>query len=158
MKILFLDVDGVLNNHAKQPGSVYCGIDPACMGRLSRVLAATGARLVISSAWRYMILNGAMTLDGFKYLLYTHGLVDNTEGGDVVIGHTEGDVNPGSRTDRAELCRGWLAMNPGATTFAAVDDLDLGYADLGIPFVQTDGKIGLTDADADRLIELLGAA
>lgn len=42
------------------------------------------------------------------------------------------------------------------TTFAAVDDDDDGFAAAGIPAVITDGKRGLTEADADRLIALLG--
>jgi hypothetical protein len=52
MKPLFLDIDGVLNAHEPHPGSLYNGIRPDCMGRLNRVLKATGASLVISSAWR----------------------------------------------------------------------------------------------------------
>jgi hypothetical protein len=39
-----------------------------------------------------------------------------------------------------------------------VDDLDLGIREAGHPFVQTDGAVGLTVADAERLVELLGRA
>jgi hypothetical protein len=36
-----------------------------------------------------------------------------------------------------------------------VDDLDLGISAAGHPFVHTDGKIGITDENADELIRLL---
>jgi len=57
MKILFLDVDGVLNSqestrksHHKK-GSII-GIDPEYVLLLHRILEATDAKVVVSSTWR----------------------------------------------------------------------------------------------------------
>lgn len=74
MRLLFLDIDGVLNCHEDIFATGIHTIDPVKVRRLNRIVRETGAEIVISSAWRYMILSGAMTLDGFRYMLNTHGL------------------------------------------------------------------------------------
>src|SRR5262245_22677615 len=53
-RVLFLDVDGVLNHEAAFT-TMKLGpapIDPACVAQLDRVVEATGAKIVLSSAWR----------------------------------------------------------------------------------------------------------
>jgi hypothetical protein len=156
MKPLFLDIDGVLNAHEPHPGSLYNGIRLDCMGRLNRVLKATGASLVISSAWRYIILGRHMTSNGFEYLLISHGLVA-PQG--VVLGLTEPDE---AAPCRGQLIRKWLSDHGGPSAFASwavVDDdpmnMNLGD-DAQHRLVKTDGSHGMTDADAERLISLLG--
>ena len=72
--LIFLDIDGVRNDHEPYPNQ-YCGTLPRCVEVLNALLAAVPtAQLVISSAWRYLILNGSMTLAGFEALLLTHGV------------------------------------------------------------------------------------
>lgn len=153
MKVLFLDIDGVLNDHAKHANG-YCGTKPECVAEMNRVLAATGCKIVISSAWRYMVLCGSMTLNGLEQLLLTHGLACNGR----LIGFTRRDVSA-EVSDRGAQIREWLMLHGSdVERYAVVDDLDLGISECGHPFVQTDGARGLTEADADRLIELLGRA
>lgn len=74
-KILFLDVDGVLNGHDFHEGAQSNTIRRNCIDQLSAILKATNCHVVLSSAWRYMILGNAMKLGGFEYLLRTHGCV-----------------------------------------------------------------------------------
>lgn len=151
MKVLFLDIDGVLNGHFFDRAAESSTINPACVARLNRVLAETRCSIVISSAWRYMILGGAMTLRGFEYMLRTHGV--HCVGG--VIGHTRADTSPGSDyEERGRQCREWLKDHPEVKTFACVDDAQVGFS--GLPIVRTDGAKGLTDEDAAALIGLLG--
>ena len=63
MKLIFLDIDGVLNNEVhyskeaheqrfKEPGEVH-DIDRHNVELLNELVANTGARIVISSTWRY---------------------------------------------------------------------------------------------------------
>lgn len=53
MKLLFLDIDGVLNDHARYPNG-YCPIREELVGHLNLILGAVpDLRLVLSSAWRY---------------------------------------------------------------------------------------------------------
>jgi hypothetical protein len=160
-KLLFLDLDGVLNGHEKHPDSHYCGMRPDLVQRLNRVLyAVPDAKIVISSAWRYMILEGAMTLKGFQYLISIHGVA----AWDRLHGHTAADVPPDEQPSHGDV-ETWAAnglrwrneqiaayvAEHKPTRWAVVDDLPLSVPN----FVQTDGTIGLTDADADRLIAIL---
>lgn len=58
MKILFLDIDGVLNSHefwirCRELGLIPDDqIDPQAVERLNRLTDATGAKIVVSSTWR----------------------------------------------------------------------------------------------------------
>ncbi len=54
MKIIFLDVDGVLN-HAECFRNVDTNrvVDPACVRRVNTIHARTGAQICISSTWRF---------------------------------------------------------------------------------------------------------
>ena len=164
MRILFLDIDGVLNAHEPFDPVVGCGrIYHDKVEQLNRVLVATGANLILSSAWRYQILNGWCTIEGFSWLLRTHGVL-----GGRLLGHTAADTMhdgawdgiPGSwpiHNERGKQIADWWLAHPEfrGDRYAVVDDLDLGISEAGHPFVQTNGKVGLTDVDADKLITLL---
>lgn len=153
MKVLFLDIDGVLNDHsvaATRGISQYCGIQGDKVALLNQVTDKTGCKLVLSTAWRYMIHNEAMTLRGFEYMLITHGL-----SGDI-IGLTREDRNDGD--DRGSQIMDWLIANGndiGANEYVILDDLDLNLSKFGSKFVQTNGDRGLTQEDVDKLVEIL---
>ena len=53
-KLIFLDVDGVLNCHStKDRCHGYIGIDDEKVSLLKQIATATGAEIVLSSTWRY---------------------------------------------------------------------------------------------------------
>lgn len=55
MRVLFLDVDGVLNRTGFHPGEsvgLRSWIEPELAQRLSEVLRVTGAEIVLASDWR----------------------------------------------------------------------------------------------------------
>lgn len=147
MKIIFLDIDGVLN------GSMWIGpgqptISAVCVANLNYILKETKAKLVISSTWRDQILNGKMTIAGFAYLLRSHGIDCEIEG----ITPSDGQVN-----GRPNQIAYWLDQNKGRVTeFVILDDQNYGFNTTA--FVQTDPKLGLTQKDADRVILKLGRA
>lgn len=144
--LIFLDMDGVVNDHT-QTESGFCGVLPRCAAQLNRILRATDAEIVISSAWRYMIPE-AMNLKGFAYMLLTHGI----DCKDRIIGLTCRDEE---LMPRGQQIRHWRCENGGARPYVVLDDLDLGITAAGHPFVLTDGKIGLTYRNADRAIAML---
>lgn len=54
-KIIFLDIDGVLNTQAtlRSSHNGIIGIDPYRVLLLDRIIQATGAEVVLSSSWRH---------------------------------------------------------------------------------------------------------
>ena len=146
-KLIFLDIDGVLNGHESH-GNGYCGTRPDCVARFNRILSATGAAIVVSSAWRYLVLSGSMTIVGLENLLLSHGVDCREKIRDV----TRPDVGDEMRGLQISL---WLKSRkfpPDA--YVVLDDMD-DISAYGHPFVRTESKTGLTDEDADRAIAIL---
>jgi len=145
MRVLFLDVDGVLNHHDTKErhifgGRSFVGLDRACVARLHRVLTATGAKVVISSSWRKSLPPERMAA-----ILAEAGCPAD------VIGATE---ITGQYEDREALIRDWLVDHPDVTAWIVIDDLYLpGLGDRWIETREDEG--GLTDALADAAIARL---
>ena len=134
MSILFLDIDGVLNGHQKTGR-----IDQHCMANLNYVIEQTGCVIVISSSWRYMIPE-AMNIQGFEYMLVTHGFKGKVKGitvRDEVICKREDQILDYAKQRNMQ--------------WAVVDDLPLQIDN----FVRTDGQLGLQHHDAIKLIQIL---
>jgi hypothetical protein len=129
MKIIFLDFDGVLNSLEwwKSPerasmighelhGNSLRNIDPACVERLQRIVDATGARIVVSSAWRWSgkrYRNGGVT--HLRRYLAVRGLRNSQR---IVIGCTP--CLP--HAIRGIEIRAWLDRRPDIERFAVIDD------------------------------------
>jgi len=129
--ILFLDIDGVLNDHEFDEDAKSSTISRECADRLNRILEATKAMIVLSSAWRYMVLKNAMTLTGFEYLLRTHWIVANGR----LIGTTREDSSP-NEPRRNQILEYVEKHKP--ERWVAIDDLDL-----DLPFhVKTNPEVG----------------
>lgn len=162
MKVLFLDIDGVLNGHQtfgkEHP---YCKIDRRCVAQLNRVIDATDCRLVISSAWRYQMIAGECTRVGFGYLLATHGVrILGLSPKELVVGYTLPDE---VTCHRADQIHAWLksekerVLADDYPPFAIVDDMAMRLPwFMARRFVRVKGPRGLTRADADKLIQILG--
>lgn len=150
-RVLFLDIDGVLNGHRYDERAQSSTLDKGPVDALNRVIDATDCRIVLSSAWRYMILGRAMTLRGFDYMLRTHGVWS----ADRLLSLTVADEDIQGRGNQI---REWLSGRPEIATWAVVDDMICSSMEwLESRFVRTDPDKGLTDSDADRLIALLGS-
>jgi HAD domain in Swiss Army Knife RNA repair proteins len=148
LTIVFLDIDGVLNSDDRRSRlAESSSLDPRAVARLNSILLETGARLVLSSSWRYVILGGAMTLQGFEYLLRTHGVAN-----DCLAGHTCPDEETAGR---GAQIRRWLDEHGPVTAWAALDDMPLDLGDDSWHHVQTDPRVGLSDDDAASIICIL---
>ena len=161
-KIIFLDIDGVLNTgRFTYPQWLIEGdavedadghfFDAECITQLSRILEATKAQIVISSAWRWR---------GLKKLraLWQNRQIE----GDIV------DITPtvyGLKTIqkprfdlilRGDEIKDWLNQNV-TKQFVIIDDIDDFTADLQPFYCQTENDKGITKEVADRIIALLNA-
>lgn len=146
MKVLFFDIDGVLNDHKFNKVSMSNTLLDHCVEEFNRVIHTTGCKLVVSSAWRYMISGGAVALNGFGYMLRTHGVTEKAE----IIGKTASDEEIENRNDQITV---WVADHPEIEKWVAVDDLNLDLP--AVNFVKTDEKVGLTPELADEIIRKL---
>lgn len=149
MKIVFLDMDGVLNTYATFESPTTIGmVNPALAVRLNKLLMFTNARLVISSTWRNVIHNGHYSLYGFAHMLQTHGILSAN-----VIGAT------GEHMDaRGDEIREWLRQqSPRPTNYVILDDDSSGMDFFEDKFIKIDSRQGLQDEHVDRAIAMLGS-
>ena len=127
------------------------------MAHLNRIIHETGCKLIISSAWRYIIHGGDMTLKGFSYLLRTHGLLSSAE----VIDVTRRDRH--STEPRANQILDWIVdakkgYSSRPIAWAILDDDDYGFnacPSCSGRFVRTNGKSGLNHVSAQQVIDVL---
>lgn len=149
--LVFLDVDGVLNDHSTYANG-YCGLKPECVAQFNRVLQETSADIVLSSAWRYLVLSGSMDLRGLTNLFLTHGL--DCYGRIVGVTPSDEDIPVRGRQIRA-----WLNEYGDGRRYVVIDDMDdeddFRITANGHPMIQTDGNVGMTEIDADWVIEKL---
>ena len=136
-RVLFLDCDGVVNSErADWEHMAPWPLEERCAAEVDRIVAATGAEIVISSVWR----NGN---EAPKVLAARWPVTGKTP-----------NVNHGKV--RADEIRAWLAAHPDVTRWAVLDDD--ADADLGDgSFFRTTFADGLTPEIADRAIAWLRA-
>jgi len=138
MKVLFLDVDGVLNHY----GSIaLLAISDPKLRLLEKIVNESGCKIVVSSTWRKLPETRRVLM---KRLGYRNLRVyDWTTTKYWKIGQVRGDE-----------IQAWLDEHPNVTNYVIVDD----DADM-LPhqmsrFVKTNGHDGLTNDDVDTILEL----
>jgi hypothetical protein len=163
VKHLFLDIDGVLNHYdfvtsskteAAQAEQIRLWdgkrtwrwwnemIEPEPMARLQRVVTETDTRIILSSAWRQLLNHDTIATLFRFHKLHIAGMTPTLES------EIRGD-------EIAKWLRGWGDLS--RQTYAIVDDnSDAGIGHAPERFVHVTGRKGMTDADAERLIGILG--
>jgi hypothetical protein len=123
MKVIFLDIDGVLNCSATpNPRKLPYIVDKKLLKRFHKLLARTNAKVVLSSSWRCDPI----------------GLLAAKYWGVPFIG-----VCPDKpKSPRGAEMLKWLSDHPRFTRFAVIDDEDDGLDHL--PLFQPSQKTGLT--------------
>lgn len=149
--IIFLDIDGVLNNQGcYRPGNVGKygrNPDPQCIAALNSILDATGAEIVVSSTWRM-----GRTVEQLREMLTAWGVRGRVVGA-TPTGCEEGAlIVPGMR--RGHEIGAWLVEHPEVERFVILDD-DADMAHLMFRLVRTDFSRGLTKDHAARAIVML---
>lgn len=139
-KVIFLDIDGVLNSHIFFRENLSTGssagdekIDPKAVEQLNRITDATGAKLVISSSWRILFRDREQKLFD---LLKRHGVTGE------FIGTT-----PLNGVRRGFEIQDWLDTNKdmNVSKFIIIDDdSDMEHLmDHLIKTSMTDGLLGI---------------
>ena len=118
VRVIFLDIDGVLNQCDWKEGDPRPATCPSCVRQLNRVLKETGASVVLVSNWRHLVNRGDITPKGFEFLLHTHGVVG------AHIRHVMGEGR--KRSSRGGGITRWLRQHPEVESFVIMDDLPEG--------------------------------
>ncbi len=157
MKVIFLDVDGVLNSELSREQErnnfdnwMEHEVSEMHVNNLKKIVDATGAQIVLSSSWRFdhpkatgrdFIVDPLMKVLDRK--LKAVGL-------DII------DVTPDLRGKiRGAEIQDWLDRHSEVERFVILDD-DVDMKDEQKPFfVNTTFKNGLTDELANKAIEIL---
>lgn len=163
MKLILLDIDGVLNDHSRYPNG-YCGTSWPLVERFNRILAAVpDANIAIISSWRYLALGNHMTTNGIEAMMLTHGVDCHGR----TCGYTCSDEDiwgrgrsmdymkkHGARVRREQIRRFIDSFKPDR--YVIIDDLPhLRTKTFNEPIVKPDSKAGLSDADVERAIAIL---
>jgi hypothetical protein len=143
VSILFLDVDGVLNNRrTRQVTECGCtGVDGVNVKHLQRILKETGCAIVVSSTWRR-----------WPELMRELWAKLGAETEARCLGFTP----VMDSCDRGIEIQKWLNDNEYRDQFVIVDD-DSDMVHLAPYLVKTDNNHGLTGENADEIIRRLNA-
>lgn len=136
MRILFLDIDGVLNSSTFFQKMIDEGkhhtnetLDPEAVRILNTIVSKTGCKIVISSSWR--LCNTQQEITDTLWRFGLRGFKND------IIGMTP-DI---SLFDRRGEIMAWIHDHPEATSYCALDDIPI-----KLPFwVEVNPKTGLND-------------
>jgi len=149
MKLIFLDIDGVLNSEdffnarvhtpeAKKKWTEESDFDPDAVSLLNHISDATGANFVVTSAWRI-----GRTVSELQDLFKRVGITGK------VVGRTRsiGD-------ERRDEIQEWIDSHDMCEAFVVIDDeYDMGL--FTMRFVKTNWKHGLEHIHMHMAIDLL---
>lgn len=158
IKILFLDIDGVLNTeYSESRCDGYIGIDGDKVHRLAQIVSATGAKIVLSSTWRLGYTRYSQKLphhmNYLKRKLRKEGLSIYSVTPDL---SRHGDA-------RGKEINTWLEdhKNENIVSWVVLDDewfYDFGLYNINDHLVDTNYYVpngGLTDKDVKKAIQIL---
>ena len=152
MRVIFLDVDGVINSGNNMSRNARLKrtcenmyFDPTCMNRLKKLVENTGAKIVLSSTWRLPDerTRSMAHLENLKERLALYGLC--------IL-----DSTPALTSDRNQEVNEWLQSHPEVVQYIILDDVNDNFQGDNLRrLVLTDEIVGLTDQDAAKAERLL---
>ena len=158
-KILFLDLDGVLNPRLwgrKPSADKYgCAFDSKCVANLERIIAETCADIVISSSWKCMGLAELQNM--WKDRKLPGNVVDITPDymSDEILLNTDlRDIDP--LYNRGCEIKGWLMRHKDEEIhYVILDDMDDVLPEQQPHFVWVDPNVGITEGNVIQAIMIL---
>lgn len=161
MKVIFLDVDGVLNSendlriYRKKNEITGCILYDVVEDRplklLKEIVEKTSARIVVSSSWRIGCERSG------RQSIFGKELYEKLEKRLKDYGMEIYDITPslGTGTQRGDEIREWLSKNQVENFIILDDDSDMcEYADMK-NFIHTTYEHGLTEELKNKAIEVL---
>lgn len=140
MKVIFLDIDGVLNSRAydrQRNWNEQTDIDETRLPLVKSIVDRTGARLVLSSTWREHWDKSPEGCDG-------DGVYINVTFAKYGLEIYDKTPDLGIDFDRADEIKEWLACAAEKIEgFVIIDDYRYAWGELSDNFVKTNPHFGL---------------
>lgn len=135
MKVLFLDIDGVVNNATtSQRHRGFIGIDPMMAFTVGKIQLDTGCEVVLSSSWRVW---PESIKEVEKQVVPLFDITPDFKG----------------KTDRGCEVKAWLEKHPDVTRYAILDDNADFHPDQHL--FKTSWPFGITEDIARAVTEYL---
>jgi len=154
MKIIFLDIDGVLNSavYDRRRGPSDGNIDVTRLELIKELVDKTGAKIVLSSSWRIH-----WEKDFSKCDLEGRELIETFGKAGLEIYDKTPYV---SYLERGDEIRNWLLENEDVESFVIFDDYAFGWKELSDNLVQTNYRIerGIEQEHIQKALEILGCS
>lgn len=158
MKVIFLDIDGVLNVYCQGRDEYGCLFHEHLVDNLRWVVEQTGAKIVVSSSWRLSGKTSIIEMWDFRKL--PGEVIDITP-------NLSYGVGLNTYTPRGKEIQMWLDENPEVTNYVIFDDdsdmLESQMNNFICTFDNTDHPdcvdigYGLTKICAEMAIEILNS-
>ena len=165
--VVFLDIDGVLNTSknyyewdramresgkrvsfhvAPDDSFVELLFDRQLVQNFNKITRVTDAKIVVSSTWRNL----------YQDLQVLVGILKRVGIEGEVIGKTPsyGRIGNGGRGERGDEVAAWREDNGHSGPFVCIDD-DADFQAVKKHLVQTNGREGVTEEDADMAVKVL---
>jgi hypothetical protein len=146
VKVIFLDIDGVMNSMRSMHRLYHAGHGRfndipvhETVGPLNKIIKHTDAKIVISSTWRKLHNSFSMA-----YILFLCGVKGEVIDSTPVIHNKQ----------RGFEIKTWLEQRDDIEAFVVLDD-DSDMDDVRDHFVKVNNKMGLTYKNAEEAIEIL---
>lgn len=170
MKVIFLDIDGVLN-HAdtfkaeelrSSTNKWSSMLDTSAVQRLDRIIRATDAYVVLSSSWRYIFssaerlaeLQGLLAEKGFSGTIIDRTLLKSEMHDDLLYSLlTQFSLDSAQGAARGLEIAAWIRKH-ALDSFVILDD-DNDFPNYKDHLVKTTWEKGLEDHHAQAAIEIL---
>jgi hypothetical protein len=155
MKVIFLDIDGVLNYTQwyvsdRNPGNLNGeegDIDPLCAERINNICQVTDAKIVLSSDWR---ISWPYCIDRLEKGGIKNGLVI-----DKTPEHMWNEFASEEYKSRGSEIDDWLSKHPECDRYVILDDRKDFTEEQQPNFIHVNSMRGLDDDDVNFAIKIL---
>ena len=161
-KVIFLDIDGVLNSNfwnADHQREISDGkyIDTEKVKLLSELVKKSGASIILHSGWRFWFDKDAQPTR--LEAVYLTSLLEKE--GMTIEGMTPDlmteEIRKAKRFSavKADEILAWLKDHPDTERWVVLDDLELHNSDVAKYQIMTDPEQGITEEDVEKALKML---
>lgn len=171
MKVIFLDVDGVLNHANSEGNGEPANLDHEKFILLKEIVDKTDAKIVLSSTWRFTYEENGKNMHApmyykliellKKYDLDLYAETPEIKSKEIIKSITFKEIlempTENVYTNRAHAVKTWLDEHPEVKSFVIIDDEEAGwdYFNLDKNYIQTSYTGGLLPEHVTQAIEIL---